>query len=42
MLKTDGVDIPPNFMLGNYIGDINNLIKTADIELMQEYLHNKR
>lgn len=31
MLKKDNVDILPNYILGNYIGDTSTLIKTADI-----------
>ena len=31
MLKSDGVDILPNFMFGNYIGDTKSLIENADI-----------
>jgi hypothetical protein len=31
MLKKDDIDILPNLMFGNYIGDTKKLIKTADI-----------
>ena len=31
MLKKDNIDILPNFMLDHYIGDVNSLIKDADI-----------
>jgi hypothetical protein len=31
MLNKDNVDILPNFMFGNYIGDTKKLIKSADI-----------
>jgi len=31
MLKKDGVDILPSLMQGNYIGDIRQLIKKADM-----------
>ncbi len=31
MLKSEGVDILPNFMFGNYIGDTKSLIENADI-----------
>ena len=31
ILKKDNVDIVPNYMLGDYIGDTNNLIEEADI-----------
>jgi hypothetical protein len=31
LLDKDGVQILPNFMLGNYIGDTKKLIKNADI-----------
>jgi len=31
MLRKDNVDILPNYMLGNYIGDTISLIKNADI-----------
>ena len=31
MLKGDGVDIIPNYMLGNYIGSTKDLIDNADV-----------
>lgn len=31
MLKSEDVDILPNFMFGNYIGDTKSLIEDADI-----------
>ena len=31
ILKKDNVDIVPNYMLGDYIGDTNKLIQEADI-----------
>jgi hypothetical protein len=31
MLKMEGVDILPNLMYGNYLGDTRKLIQTADI-----------
>ncbi len=31
MLQKDHIDVVPNYMFGNYIGDTNKLIKEADI-----------